>query len=81
MENMSGLSEVHDNNMKTDKNNAKTGKLQPKPKEQVLEELEELRKRLGLHNADGTMTDTKNIIKQAGPLSDLFLEMKKKERQ
>ncbi len=53
----------------------------PKSKEQLLNELDELRRQLGLRKTDGTMSRTKEILKGKGSLSDAYREMREKERQ
>jgi hypothetical protein len=68
-----------------DKENAQRSvedyKPKPKPKEQVLKELEDLRKKLGLKRTDGTMSNTHRILKRKGSMSDALTEMRKKEKQ
>lgn len=55
--------------------------LKPKTKEQMLQELNNLRAMLGLHKTDGTMKATRNIIQKEGSLLDVLDEVKKRERQ
>ena len=68
-----GMSELHDK--------TKAFKIEPKPQEQVLVELRELKERLGLHQTSGDMNMTHSIIKRVGSLTDLWSEMRETERQ
>ncbi len=63
------------------KNEAKKFKVLPKPKEQVLAELEDLRKQLGLTKTSGDMSKTHSIIKRVGSLADVLSEMRENEKQ
>jgi hypothetical protein len=68
-----GMSELHDK--------TKAFKIEPKPKEQVLVELRELKERLGLHQTSGDMNMTRNIVKRVGSLTELWSEMRANEKQ
>jgi hypothetical protein len=68
-----GMSELHDK--------TKAFKIEPKPKEQVLVELRELKERLGLHQTRGDMNITRSIIKRVGSLTELWSEMRAIEKQ
>lgn len=63
------------------KNKAKELKVLPKPKEQVLAELEELRKQFGLTKTSGDMSMTRSIVKRVGSLTDVLPEMRENEKQ
>lgn len=63
------------------KNKAREFKVLPKPKEQVLAELEELRKQLGLTRTSGDMSVTRSIVKRVGSLTDVLPEMRENEKQ
>jgi hypothetical protein len=71
--NDSGMSELHDK--------TKAFKIEPKPKEQVLVELRELKERLGLHQTSGDMNMTHSIVKRVGSLTELWSEMRAIEKQ
>jgi hypothetical protein len=62
------------------KNKAKEMKVSPKPKEQVLAELEELRKQLGLTKTSGDMSITRSIGKKVGSLTNVLAEMRENEK-
>jgi hypothetical protein len=62
------------------KNKAKEMKVSPKPKEQVLAELEELRKQLGLTKTSGDMSITRSIVKKVGSLTNVLAEMRENEK-
>lgn len=68
-----GMSELHDK--------TKAFKIEPKPKEQVLVELRELKERLGLHQTSGDMNMTRSIVKRVGSLTELWSEMRAIEKQ
>jgi hypothetical protein len=68
-----GMSELHDK--------TKAFKIEPKPKEQVLVELRELKELLGLHQTSGDMNMTRSIIKRVGSLTELWSEMRAIEKQ
>ena len=63
------------------KNKAKEFKLLPKPKEQVLAELEELREQLGLTKTSGDMSMTRSIVKRVGSFTDELTEIRENEKQ
>lgn len=67
------MSELHDK--------TKAFKIEPKPKEQVLVELRELKERLGLHQTSGDMNMTHSIVKRVGSLTELWSEMRAIEKQ
>lgn len=56
-------------------------KLQPKKKEQVYAELNELRVQLGLSRTKGDMSETRKIVKQVGSLTDVLSEIRENEKQ
>ncbi len=53
-------------------------KLEPKSKEQIQEEFEELRQRLGLMQTNGEMEMTRSIIRRVGSLANPSLKDKDK---
>ena len=63
------------------KDRAKQLRVQPKSKEQILAELEEIEKQLGLYPTNGDMPMTHDIVKRVGSLTDVSFEMREKELQ
>lgn len=56
-------------------------KLQPKKKEQVYAELNELRVQFGLTRTKGDMSETRKIVKRVGSLTDVLSEIRENEKQ
>jgi|KBSMisStandDraft_5_1062788.scaffolds.fasta_scaffold256872_3 hypothetical protein len=56
-------------------------KLQPKKKEQVYDELNELRIQLGLSRTNGDMSMTRKIVKRVGSLTDVLSDIRENEKQ
>lgn len=63
------------------KDGAKQLRAKPKPKEQVLSELEELEKQLGLTQTNSDMKNTRRIIKRIGSLTDVLSEIRENEQE
>jgi hypothetical protein len=64
------------------KDGAKQLRDKPKPKEQVLSELEELEKQLGLKQTNSSdMKNTRRIVKRIGSLTDVLPEIRENEQE
>lgn len=63
------------------KDGAKQLRAKPKPKEQVLSELEELEKQLGLNKTNSNMKNTRLIVKRIGSLTDILPEIRENEQE
>ncbi len=63
------------------KDGAKQLKAKPKPKKQVLSELEELEKQLGLNQTNSNMKNTRRIVKRIGSLTDVLPEIRENEQE
>jgi hypothetical protein len=55
--------------------------LQPKKKEQVYDELNELRVQFGLSRTNGDMTNTRKIVKRVGSLTEVLSDIRENEKQ
>jgi hypothetical protein len=55
--------------------------LQPKKKEQVYDELNELRTQFGLSRTNGDMSKTRKIVKRVGSLTDVLSDIRENEKQ
>lgn len=77
------LNDSNSSNSKNDDHQTSTSSsyLKPKSKVQMIEDLNHLRKTLGLHKTDGNMSVTHEVVKTKGSLLDVWYEMKQKERQ
>ncbi len=78
MTNLNSLSDSRIDNERTRKGSVE---LKPKSKEEMLEQLKDLRKMLGLHRTDGTMNSTHKFVKKEGSFLDTLDEVKKRESQ
>jgi len=63
------------------KDKAKQFKAKPKSKEQVITELEEIEKRLGLKHTNSKMENTHHIVKRIGSLTNVLNEIRENEQE
>jgi len=56
-------------------------KLQPKKKQQVYDELNQLRIQLGLSRTSGDMSMTRKIVKRVGSLTNVLSDIRENEKE
>jgi len=62
------------------KDRAKQIRAKPKSKDQVIIELEELEKQLGLNHTNTNMENTRRIVKRIGSLTNVLNEIRENEQ-